>query len=158
MGVNLERDEETSLPEMKKTGLIDCVISAVWLDGGMAKGKYTPTGSVTLVNNEDCVPVSGSFNCRRFGGMLIYLSEHTCSDIAFSVNCCTRYMFVPNIHTKRIWSELVGIWNWPGIMDWSWIPIGSYSIPIVILMQISLECMDTKIWPIPLILIVSTVT
>ena len=62
MGVNLERGEEIGLLEMKQLGLIDRVISAVGLDDGMAKGKYTPAGSVLLVKNEDVVPASGSFN------------------------------------------------------------------------------------------------
>ena len=37
MGVNLERDGETGLLEMKQPGLIDHVISAVGLDDVMAK-------------------------------------------------------------------------------------------------------------------------
>ena len=36
---------------MKQPGLTNHVISAVGLDNGMAKGKYTPDGSVPLVNN-----------------------------------------------------------------------------------------------------------
>ena len=50
MGVNLERDEETDLLDMKQPGLIDSVINYVVLDNGMSKVKYTPVGSVTLVN------------------------------------------------------------------------------------------------------------
>ena len=46
---------------MKQPDLIDCLISAVGIDEDMAKVKYTPTGSVTLVKNEDGVPVSVSF-------------------------------------------------------------------------------------------------
>ena len=61
MGVNLEHDEETGLIKTKQPGLIDSLISAVGIDDDMAKGKYTPPGSVTLVNNEDDVSVSGSF-------------------------------------------------------------------------------------------------
>ena len=38
MGVNLERDEETGLLEMKQPGFIDRVINAVGLDAAMAKG------------------------------------------------------------------------------------------------------------------------
>ena len=50
MGVNLECDEETDLLDMKQPGLIDSVINYVVLDNGMSKVKYTPVGSVTLVN------------------------------------------------------------------------------------------------------------
>ena len=36
---------------MKQYGLIDHLIIAVGIDDGMAKLKYTPDGSVPLVNN-----------------------------------------------------------------------------------------------------------
>ena len=39
MGVNLERDEEIGLLEMKQPGLIDRLISYVGIDNGMAKGN-----------------------------------------------------------------------------------------------------------------------
>ena len=38
---------------MKQPGFIDLIISAVVLDGGSAKVKYTPDRSVPLVKNED---------------------------------------------------------------------------------------------------------
>ena len=47
---------------MKQPGLIDFVISSMGLDDGITKGKYTPAGSIPLVNNEDGFPASGSFN------------------------------------------------------------------------------------------------
>ena len=88
---------------MKQTGLVYHVNIVVVLDGGVAKGKYTPAGYVPLFNNEDCIPVSGCFNCSIVVGILIYLSVHTRPDIAFSVNCCARYMFCPNnFHGKAL--------------------------------------------------------
>ena len=62
---------------MKQPGLIDCVISAVGLEYSMAKGKYTPSGSVPLFKNEDVVPASGSFNYSSIIGMMLYLSGRT---------------------------------------------------------------------------------
>ena len=59
----------------------------------MAKGDFTPAGYVPLVKHEDGVPTSGRFNYISVGGMLPYLSGHTNPDIAFEVNCCSRYMF-----------------------------------------------------------------
>ena len=93
MGFNLERDEETGLLKMKEPDLINNVISAVGLDNGMDKGKYTPAGSVTLVNNEYCVPFSVNFNYISALGIMIYLSGHTRPYIDFEFNFCTRYMF-----------------------------------------------------------------
>ena len=48
LGVTLERDSETSLLEMKQTGLIKRIIKALGLDGG-CKGKFTPSESKPLV-------------------------------------------------------------------------------------------------------------
>lgn len=95
LGVNLERDEETGLLEMKQTGLIDRVIAALGLDDGMAKGKLTPAESTPLVKNEEGTPASGTFNYASVVGMLLYLAGHTRPDIAYAVNCCARYMFCP---------------------------------------------------------------
>ena len=81
---------------MKKTGLTDHVISAVGLDNGMAKGKYTPAGSVPLVNNDNGVLYSGSFNCSSVIGMLLCLSGNTRPKIDFAVNFCERFMSFPN--------------------------------------------------------------
>ena len=71
----------------EKPVLINNVISAVGLDGGMSKGKYTTAWSVPLVNNEDGVHAIGSFNYSSALGMLLYLSWHTHPDIACAVNC-----------------------------------------------------------------------
>ena len=92
MRVNLERDEETGLIKIKQTGLIDRVIIYVGINYGMAKGKHTPDGSITLVMNADDVTAIGIFNYRCVVGMLLYLFGHTLTNIAFAVNCCARYM------------------------------------------------------------------
>ena len=84
-GVNLERDEETCLLKMKQPDLIDFVIIDVRLDNGMAKGEYTPDGSVSLVKNEDGVPSSGIFNYSSVVGMMLYLSSHTLPKIDFCI-------------------------------------------------------------------------
>ena len=49
-GVMLEQDPETGLLEMKQTGLIKCIIKALWLDDA-AKGKFTPSDSKPLVKS-----------------------------------------------------------------------------------------------------------
>jgi hypothetical protein len=95
LGVTLERDPETNLLEMKQTGLIKRVIEALGLDDGLAKGKYTPSESKPLIKDLDGEPASGAFSYSSVVGMLLYLSGHTRPDIAFSVNCCARYMFSP---------------------------------------------------------------
>ena len=106
MGVNLEHDEETSLLEMKQPGLIDRITSAMGLDNGIYKGKFTPSGSVNFFKNEDGVPVSGSFNYISVSVMLLYLFGHTRPDISFSVNCCERYMFYPRIFHEEALKQI----------------------------------------------------
>ena len=68
----------------------------------MAKGKYTPSGSITLVNNEDGVPTSGSFNYSSDVGIFLYVSGNKHTEIVFAVNFCARYMFFPIIFMKRL--------------------------------------------------------
>ena len=63
------------------------------LDDGMDKGKYTPDGSLPLVNNEYGVPASVVFNYISIVGILLYLSGTTRTEIAFTFNCCAIYMF-----------------------------------------------------------------
>ena len=142
---------------MKQPVLIDCVINYVLLDYSMAKGNYTPSGYVPLVKNYFGVPVSGIFNYSSITVIMLYLSGYTNPDIFFAVNFAQYICYVPSICMKRPWGESVGIRNWPGIVDLYWIPIGSSSILIVILMQISLACMDMRSQLIPPLLIVAPV-
>ena len=107
LGVNLERDEETGLLKMKKPGFINFVISAVGLDDGMDKVKYTPSGSIPLVKNEDGVLSNGSFNYSSVERIMIYLSGHTCPDIEFAVNFCATYMFCAK-HFHGEYLQLIG--------------------------------------------------
>ena len=78
MGVNLERDEETGLINMKQPVLINRAISDVGIDYGMAKVNYTPASYLYEVHNKDGVPDIGGFKYSGFVGILSYLSDHTC--------------------------------------------------------------------------------
>ncbi len=84
LGVTLERDPETSLLEMKQTGLIKRIIEALGLDDG-AKGKFTPSESKPLVKDVNGELASGAFSYSSVVGMHLYLSGHTRPDILTSL-------------------------------------------------------------------------
>jgi len=62
------------------------VIEALGLDDGYAKGKCTPAEAKPLVKDEDREAANGVFSYASVVGMLLYLSGHTCPNIAYAVN------------------------------------------------------------------------
>ena len=99
---------------MKQPGLIYRVISYMVLGYGVDKVKYTPTGSVPLVHNEDVIPSSDSFNYISVVGIMLYLTVHTRTYIAFVVNCCARCTFCP----KHLHGEDFKIIGWYLKLTW----------------------------------------
>ena len=49
-----------------------------------------------MAKDEDGPPARGQFSHSSDVGMLLYLTGHTCTDIEYSVNYCTQYLFAPN--------------------------------------------------------------
>jgi hypothetical protein len=80
---------------MTQTGLIDRIITSLGLDGAEYHPKATPADHKPLVRDADGLPSEGAFSYSNVVGMLIYLSGHSRPDLAYSVNCCARYMFAP---------------------------------------------------------------
>jgi hypothetical protein len=105
--VTLDCDASTGLLEMKQTGLIKRVIKALGLDDGYAKGKHTLAKTKALVKDADKEVAHGGFSYSSVVGMLLYLSSHTCPDIAYVVNCCARYMFCPK-HSHELALKRIG--------------------------------------------------
>jgi hypothetical protein len=92
---------------MKQTGLIQRVITALGLNDGYAKGKHTPAESKPLVKDADKEGAHGGLSYSSVVGMLLYLSDHTPPNIAYSVNCCARYMFCPK-HLHELALKCIG--------------------------------------------------
>ena len=107
LGVNLGYDETTGMMEIKQVGLIDHVIDTLGLDNGMAKVRFTPAESTPLLKDTSGEEACGSFINISVFGMLIYLSDHTCPDILYAVNCCARYIFCPK-HSHGIALKRIG--------------------------------------------------
>ncbi len=92
---------------MKQTGLIKRVIEALGLDDRYAKGKHTPAKTKPLVKDADGEAAHGGFSYSSVIGMLLYLSGHTCPNIANKVNCCARYMLCPK-HSHELALKWIG--------------------------------------------------
>jgi hypothetical protein len=107
LGVTLDRDAPTGLLEMKQTGSIKRVIEALGLDDGYAKGKHTPAKTKPLVKDADREAAHGGFSYSSVIGMLLYLSGLTRPNIAYTVNCCARYMFCPK-HSHELALKQIG--------------------------------------------------
>jgi hypothetical protein len=65
------------------------------LDIGTVTPKWTPAEAAPLVKVAEGAPATGAFSYSSVVGMLLYLSGHTCPDIAYAVNCAAWYMFCP---------------------------------------------------------------
>ncbi len=123
LGVDFEQEEDAAgflgvtldcassgLLEMKQMRLIQRVITALGLDDGYANGKHTPAESKPLVKDADWEGAHGGFSYSSIVGMLLCLSGHTQPDIAYAVNCCSRYMFCPkNLHELGL--KCIGNWG-----------------------------------------------
>ena len=93
LGVDLKKENGQIV--MTQTGLIDRIISALGLEGGDIRPKLTPAEHKPLVRDTDGTPAEGAFSYSSVVGMLLYLAGHSRPDLAYSVNCCARYMFAP---------------------------------------------------------------
>jgi hypothetical protein len=60
-----------------------------------------PAKAKPLTPDEDGEGPQGSFSYASVVGMLLYLSGHSCPDIAYTVNCCACYMFNPRLSHKK---------------------------------------------------------
>ncbi len=71
LGVTLDCDASSGLLEMKQTGLIQRVITALRLDGGYAKEKHTPAESKPLVKDASETRFSSIVNINIIARYLI---------------------------------------------------------------------------------------
>ena len=65
------------------------------LDIKLSRSKHTHAEGTPLIKDLDGDPIDRGFNYASVVGMLLYLSEHSCPDIVYAVNCCDQHMFSP---------------------------------------------------------------
>ncbi len=95
LGIWIERDPDTGLLEMKQEGLTLRIIEEMGLNVDTVTPKWTPAEAAPLVKDSEGAPATGTFSYSSVVGMLLYLSGHTCPDIAYAVDCAAWYMFCP---------------------------------------------------------------
>ena len=103
LGFTLGCDEAISLMEMKQVGLINFVLETIGLYYGTEKKKFNPSESSPLVKDAYGPEYCGIYSYRSVVGMLLYISGHTHTGIAYAVNYFARYMFCPkNSHITAL--------------------------------------------------------
>ncbi|KAL7474206.1 hypothetical protein ACHAW6_000192 [Cyclotella cf. meneghiniana] len=83
---------------LTQTGLTKSVVEALGLCSSFSTVAATPAETSPLPKDSPGIPATGTFNYAAVVGMLLYLSGHTCPDIAFAVHQCARYTFCPTRH------------------------------------------------------------
>ena len=100
LGADISHEDNGDIV-MKQIDLTDRIIDAMGLND--VNSKETPAAQGTLPKNEHGESCNGTFNDTSMIGMLLYLSGHTKSDIAFAVSQCARYSFCPRkTHEKAL--------------------------------------------------------
>ena len=80
---------------------IDCIISALGLDGELSNSMKTPAPEEALLKDPDLEPHDLGFNYASVVGMAMYLCNNNRPDITFVVHQCVRHSFNP----KRMHAE-----------------------------------------------------
>ena len=104
LGVDINRTNEGTI-ELKQTGLIDSIITAMGMDD--SNPKETPAEGV-LPKDPTGDPGSETFNYASIIGMLLYLQGHTRPESSFAVSQCARFTFAPKeSHEKDIFKRRI---------------------------------------------------
>jgi hypothetical protein len=110
-GVDIVCTSTSSNPQITllQVGLTKCSINAVGLCSSLSTSIGTPAETSPLPKDADGPPALGAFNYAAAVGMLLYLSGHSCPDIAFAVHQCAQYTFHPTCRHELALSALGGI-------------------------------------------------
>jgi hypothetical protein len=100
LGVDIVCTSILSIPQITliQVGLTKHIIKAVGLCSSLSTPIGIPAETSPLPKDAVGHPTSGSFNYEVVVGMLLYLSDHSCPNIAFAVHQCAHYTFHPTHH------------------------------------------------------------
>ena len=102
LGVTMDRND-WGLIELEQVGLVDRILEALDLDTKLETNELKPLEHDPVVKDTVGEGPQGSFSYSSVVGMLLYLSGHSQPDIAYTVNCCARYVFNLRLsHEKAI--------------------------------------------------------
>jgi Reverse transcriptase (RNA-dependent DNA polymerase) len=93
LGIQVSKDSSGKRFILTQQGLADRIISALGLDD--ANPTWTPTNQDAVGSDVDGQPMNEQWNFRSIVGMLLYLSNNTRPDLAFSVHQCARFSHNP---------------------------------------------------------------
>ncbi|KAL7460199.1 hypothetical protein ACHAXS_000662 [Conticribra weissflogii] len=83
---------------LTQPGLTKRIIDGLGLHASHTSHHDTPAECSPLPKDVNGSPAIGSFNYASVNGMSLYLSGHSCPEIAFAVHQCARYTFQPTCH------------------------------------------------------------
>ncbi|KAL7477781.1 hypothetical protein ACHAW6_003578, partial [Cyclotella cf. meneghiniana] len=98
LGVDIEHStSQAGCPHItfRQKGLTACIITALALDSSLSMRLSTPDEVGPLPKDVYGVLASGNIDYPAVVGMLLYLSSHSCSDIAFAVQQVAQYTSKP---------------------------------------------------------------
>ena len=102
LGIEIIHHEDGRV-ELRQTGLIDRIITALNLTGGDVTIRHTPAEKDALGKDEEGPPRQESWSYPSLIGMLLYLSSNTRPDVTFAVNSCARFNHCAKlIHEKGV--------------------------------------------------------
>ena len=101
MGVHLKVDHDEGAVKLTQLGLIDRIIDIMHLTN--ATEVEIPAEYGALPKDHDGESCNCQFNYSSIVGMILYLQNHSRSELTFAISQCARYTYCPKLsHEKAL--------------------------------------------------------
>jgi len=94
LGISVDCNWTDKSFTLTQTGLIDRVIAAAGMTN--CQGNRTPATQKPLIKDSNGDPMDKTWNYHSVVGMLLYLTNNSCPDIAFAVHQCACFSHAPH--------------------------------------------------------------